>query len=739
MGFFKEIINIAKKELNDFEYIEKYNYDVSGFNYLQKVEINAGLKRGLDVSWYAKHEFGNLKMGQIRLGLEAGLDPKYYANSELGIRQMISIKEGLEKSLDVSVYADPVFDYKMMDLIRQGLENGLDVSRYAKYEFTYGQMKEIKIGLENKVNVNIYSNKKFDEYQMCQIRLGLENKVNVKKYLNEKLDYNQMLQIREGLQSKVDVSIYSDIKFNAEQMQEIRLGLVNKVNTKIYADNSISYEDMKKIREDLEDKINVSIYLNKGLNKNQIECVREGLREGLNARIYANKNYNIEKMNFIKECLKSGINIEKYVVSGYDLNQLKQIKFGIIENLDVSKYAKSKFNAEQMKEIRLGLKDKIDIQDYLDPKLTAEEMELIRLDLTSKMNREIQNNSKMSENMKSLGYKDYESLDEAISVMKSHIVSQADKNISWTMLNKEPEYFNNLVQEANPLNRTLNKNAKCTLMYLCNLIDIVHPDVKKNILEVIDRWIGDIYKYSGDEIYGFGDVVNYSHRLTTLLGVSDEFFNAYMDCLAYICTYLISKKEHLELNKTITYAKEKNIKKSNGKLSNRELKKLANNKNHVSSSKINEGFNTTNNDKEKKDKVLIYKNEFQLINELQKEICNTESSRICDILKNSIAYDLKSLLSKYDYKNRAKDANEKSIILYYLIQSESIGDINRELCKKFVMSFSEGKPYMEGCNIVTFLDVKNMSLKLNQNKNISDKFYIRCLEFLNYMILNYNI
>ena len=69
MGFFKEIISIAKKELNNFEYIEKYNYDVSGFNYLQKVEINAGLKRGLDVSWYAKHEFGNLKMGQIRLGL----------------------------------------------------------------------------------------------------------------------------------------------------------------------------------------------------------------------------------------------------------------------------------------------------------------------------------------------------------------------------------------------------------------------------------------------------------------------------------------------------------------------------------------------------------------------------------------------------------------------------------------------------------------------------------------------
>lgn len=712
MGFFKEIINIAKKELNNFEYIEKYNYDVSGFNYLQKVEINLGLKRGLDVSWYAKHEFGNLQMGQIREGLEKGLDPKYYANSELGLRQMILIKEGLEK--------------------------GLDVSWYAKTQFNYDQMKEIKLGLQSKLNVNIYSNEKFSSEQMCQIREGLENKVDVRKYLNEKFSAGQMHQIREGLQSKIDVSIYLNEKFNAEQMCQIREGLVNKVNAEIYANYDISYKEMKNIREDLEAKIDVSIYLNKGLNESQIECVREGLRKGLNAKIYANKDYDLKKMYFIKECLESRIDIEKYVISGYNLSQLKQIKYGIIENLDVSIYASLKFNADQMEEIRLGLKDKIDINEYLNSKLTSEEMKSIRLSLISKRDECRQSNSKMRENMKRLGYKDYESLEEAINVMKIHISSQIEKSISWTMLNKSPQYFNNMLEEANPLKRTLNENAKCTLMYLYNLIDIVHPEDRKNILEVIDRWLGDIRKYRGDEIFGFGDVVNYSHRLTTALGVSDVFFNAYMDCLAHISINLNNKKEHLELNNATTYNKEKNIKKSNGKVSKRELKKIGNT-NHLSSCKINDGLNLTNSSKGKKDKVLVCKNEFQIIKELQQEICNLEESRIFYVLENSIAYDLKSLLRKYDYKNRAKDINEKSVILYYLIQSEAIRDINGELCKKFVMSFSEGKPYMGGCNIVTFSDVKNMSLKLNQNKNISDKFYIKCLEFLSYMILNYNM
>lgn len=127
--------------------------------------------------------------------------------------------------------------------------------------------------------------------------------------------------------------------------------------------------------------------------------------------------------------------------------------------------------------------------------------------------------------------------------MKVHISSQIDENISWTMLNKSPQYFNNMIEQANPLKRTLNENAKCTLMYLYNLTDIVHPEDRNNILEVIDRWLGDIGKYEADEIYGFGDVVNYSHRLTSALGVSNEFYNAYMDCLAHIFVYYSSDKK----------------------------------------------------------------------------------------------------------------------------------------------------------------------------------------------------
>ena len=66
------------------------------------LQINLGLQKDLDVSFYAKLEFDWLQMEQIRLGLEQGLDIDSYAKPEFDSKQMEQIRLDLEDGLDAS-------------------------------------------------------------------------------------------------------------------------------------------------------------------------------------------------------------------------------------------------------------------------------------------------------------------------------------------------------------------------------------------------------------------------------------------------------------------------------------------------------------------------------------------------------------------------------------------------------------------------------------------------------------
>lgn len=74
-GFFSEMDRCAKQ----------------GFDYFQLVEIFTGLKKGLDVSIYAKPEFRHDQMHMIRLGLEKGLNVKTYLDPRLDAFMMEDI------------------------------------------------------------------------------------------------------------------------------------------------------------------------------------------------------------------------------------------------------------------------------------------------------------------------------------------------------------------------------------------------------------------------------------------------------------------------------------------------------------------------------------------------------------------------------------------------------------------------------------------------------------------------
>ena len=73
------------------ELISKYN-----FNKTQKEEIKLGLKKNLDVNWYARPEFNYYQMEEIRLGIKHGIDVTPYLNPNIDWEEMEGIREELE-------------------------------------------------------------------------------------------------------------------------------------------------------------------------------------------------------------------------------------------------------------------------------------------------------------------------------------------------------------------------------------------------------------------------------------------------------------------------------------------------------------------------------------------------------------------------------------------------------------------------------------------------------------------
>ena len=62
------------------------------FNKEQQKGIIKGLKKGLNISWYATPNFSCKQMEQIREGLEDNFDVSIYANSEMDWKKMLETR-----------------------------------------------------------------------------------------------------------------------------------------------------------------------------------------------------------------------------------------------------------------------------------------------------------------------------------------------------------------------------------------------------------------------------------------------------------------------------------------------------------------------------------------------------------------------------------------------------------------------------------------------------------------------
>lgn len=140
--------------------IENYKQNIkefkeTGFSKHQINEIKEGIEQGLDdvsINKYAKPEFNWLQMVQIKAGLCLDLNVDKYADPKFNDSQMAQIRYGLEKGIDVTKYADPKFNWKQMLIIREGLEQGLNVSAYANPDINWTKMEQIKEKSKQRIN-----------------------------------------------------------------------------------------------------------------------------------------------------------------------------------------------------------------------------------------------------------------------------------------------------------------------------------------------------------------------------------------------------------------------------------------------------------------------------------------------------------------------------------------------------------------------------------------------------------
>ena len=83
---------------------------------MNKVHNNLTIDNLVKTEWI--NQFDEEQKSEILDGLKKGLDVSIYAKSEFDVLQMIIIREGLENNVDVSIYVKPEISWQEMEIAR---------------------------------------------------------------------------------------------------------------------------------------------------------------------------------------------------------------------------------------------------------------------------------------------------------------------------------------------------------------------------------------------------------------------------------------------------------------------------------------------------------------------------------------------------------------------------------------------------------------------------------------------
>ncbi len=266
----------------------KYDFDED-----QKIEIQTGEEKGLDVSFYTKPSFLAIQMRQIRLGLEEGLDVSVYSKPEYDWFQMEEIRKGMKAGVQYEMYAKPEIDYKKMRQLRKGLQQGIDLSLYIQVES--GILEQLRKAALAKISIIDYIKDGFEVEQLTQIRHALERRLNIRPYISVEHRGSSIREIALGLEAGVPVNMYSDIEYTWQQMREIRMGMEARLDVSTYANSLYTWQQMREIRLGLKDGVDVSQYSSFMYMASDMERIRLRLMTQ-SAEDIVNEAY-IEKMD----------------------------------------------------------------------------------------------------------------------------------------------------------------------------------------------------------------------------------------------------------------------------------------------------------------------------------------------------------------------------------------------------------------------------------------------------------
>ncbi len=224
----------------------------------QKLEIQAGAEKGIDVSCYAKPEYLAIQMRQVRLGLEAGLDVSVYNKPEYDWFQMEEIRLGMEAGIPYEVYAKPEIDYMRMRQLRKAYMAGIDLSMFIK--FNAGILEQLRKAIKAKISIVDFIRDGYVVEQLIEIRHAVERNLDIRPYISKEHRGASIREIWLGLEAGLPVMVYANLEYSWQQMRELRLGMEARVDVSRYSNSLYSWQQMRELRLGLEEGLEVERY-----------------------------------------------------------------------------------------------------------------------------------------------------------------------------------------------------------------------------------------------------------------------------------------------------------------------------------------------------------------------------------------------------------------------------------------------------------------------------------------------
>ncbi len=241
----------------------------------QKIEVQAGINKGLDVSYYANPNYLAIQMRQIRLGMEEGLDVSVYSSLDYDWFQMEEIRLGMLDGINYQIYAKPEVNYKQMRQLRKGLRDGIDLSIFIKLDA--GILEQVRKGILAKVPIVDYIKEGYVVEQLVEIRHALEKKLDIRQYISTDLRGASIREIALGLEAGLPVVVYATPEYSWQQMREIRLGMENRVDISRYSNSLFNWQQMRELRLGLEEGLDIQQYRKFIYTASDMENVRKRL------------------------------------------------------------------------------------------------------------------------------------------------------------------------------------------------------------------------------------------------------------------------------------------------------------------------------------------------------------------------------------------------------------------------------------------------------------------------------